>query len=373
MEWTDYVPRTHPAATPLPHRIQVSETSPEPLLIRHPVPNRLNSSWTQRNDHNLILSYLILPQARMRKVLTTVLSLVLASTTFASQHALKIPEVLLEGDSELTISNVPSSDFSDTIVSILSASTEHTILLHLLQRSKSIPMLAHIGSATVFAPTDKAWEDWAERNRPENDTVGLYADWLGPGGLDEWRIPENEDMRNRVDVAKVNEEVRAELDNQNWALRQHLLYHMLNYTLSPSDFESSASENVTTHTTLLFPLADEPSHPRVPPPGAPWLPRGGDGMLGKHGQRLRFARAGSEEGEERGRVGGDWKGEGGFAVWDGKGWGERDGNETHVQVEFGAGREDRREKAKIKGVRWGTNGAVVGIDGVLDTPRSIGE
>jgi hypothetical protein len=58
-------------------------------------------------------------------------------------------------------------------------------------------------------------------------------------------------------------------------------------------------------------------------------------------------------------------------VWDGSGWGERDGNETHL--DFGAGREDRKDKERIRGAKWGTNGVVVGIEGVLDTPPSIGE
>jgi uncharacterized surface protein with fasciclin (FAS1) repeats len=288
--------------------------------------------------------------------LTAILTLVLASTCWAIQQPLTV-EGLSPLDSASSSVRL-SDDFSETIVSILSSSSQHTTLLRLLQRSKCIPMLAHIGNATIFAPTDTAWETWAKAHLPEN-TTRLYQD---------------EVIDRRISDGMNEEDVVDELDNQNWALRQHLLYHMLNYTLSPADFgPMENASNITTHTTLLFPLADEPAHPRIPPPGAPWLPRGGDGMLGQHGQRLRYARAGSEEGQVRGRVGGDWRGEGGFDVWDSSGWGEKDGNETHIAPDLHGDKEDRRAKEKVRGVRWGTNGAVVGITGVLDTPGSIGE
>ena len=155
---------------------------------------------------------------------------------------------------------------------------------------------------------------------------------------------------------------RRKLDNQNWALRQHLLYHMFNYTLTPTYFLADQSANITIETTLLFPLAQEPELPPTPPPGPPWLPRGGEGLLGGHGQRLRFAKAGSEQGEARGKVGVDHNANGGAKIWDGSGWSEDSGKDT----------ESSAKKDKIVGARWTRNGVVVGIEGVLEPPPSLG-
>ncbi len=174
-------------------------------------------------------------------------------------------------------------------------------------------------------------------------------------------LDEQELLRVRIEQGRGEEGERRRIDNQNWALRQHLLYHMLNYTLSPSAMIATAdARNVSVETTMLFPMAEEPEHPPIPEPGSPWLPRGGEGMLGGHGQRLRVARAGSDDGAERGRIGIAWNGEKGVEVWDGSGWEPR-GNES------GLGHKG------MKGVRWVRNGVVVGVDGVLDMPPSIGE
>ncbi len=169
---------------------------------------------------------------------------------------------------------------------------------------------------------------------------------------------DEEDIRRlRIEDGGDEWSIRKVLDNQNWALRQHLLYHMLNYTLPTSALIASTHDrNITTETTLLFPIAEEPEHPPIPEPGSPWLPRGGEGMLGGHEQRLRIARAGSDCGGERGKVGIDWRGQGGVGVWDGEGW-EKVGNDTGT----------------VKGMRWVRNGVVVGVEGVLDMPPSIGE
>ncbi|ORY29154.1 FAS1 domain-containing protein [Naematelia encephala] len=236
--------------------------------------------------------------------------------------------------------------FAETIVSTLSASSQHTILLHLLQRAKCIPLLAHIGNATVFAPTDKAWEDWAERHAPQRQGE-LYGGWLSSQGIGEWLVdPEIEE--------------EEEMDNQNWALRQHLLYHMLNYTLHPSDLiAKEGRKDIAIETTLLFPLAQQPEIPPIPEPGSPWLPRGGEGMLAGHGQRLRIAKVGTQKGGERGSIGVDSDGQRGAAVWDGAGWNDTPRNLTGMQTE------------DVVGARWTRNGVVIGIQGVLDMPPSI--
>ncbi|KAK4683657.1 hypothetical protein P7C73_g6577, partial [Tremellales sp. Uapishka_1] len=235
------------------------------------------------------------------------------------------PALVLTDDrtlADLSLISLTAS-FAETVVSALSSSSQHTIFLHLLQRSKSIPMLAHMSAATVFAPTDRAWENWAEKHRPGEGEDDVFAHgWLGKDGL----------------------EATDFTDNQNWALRQHLLYHMLNYTLSPSRFGSNHSK-VSTETTLLFPLLQEPKLPPTPPPGPPWLPRGGEELLGGRGQRLRVGKE---------RIGADWKGDGGARIWDGSGWDK--GNGTRKQIQGG---------------KWTRNGAVIGIEDVLEPPPDI--
>ncbi|WVQ93365.1 hypothetical protein IAU59_000433 [Kwoniella sp. CBS 9459] len=261
---------------------------------------------------------------------------------------------------------------AETIVSALSSSANHTITLHLLQRAKCIPLLAHIGNATFFAPTDQAWTDWADKHRPpdsrdSDDAPLLASGWLGSGGLEEWMGDEGDVLRARIGEDGDSEKESRAMDNQNWALRQHLLYHMLNYTLPPSAFLASDEANITIQTTLLFPLAQEPELPPTPEPGPPWLPRGGEGLLHGHGQRLRIAAVGSRVGGDSGRIGTDWNGEGGAQVWDGVGW-EKPSNRTDTKT--GKGKDKEGQKG-VKGIKWVRNGVVVGIEDVLDMPPSI--
>jgi hypothetical protein len=257
------------------------------------------------------------------------------------------------------------ASFSETIVSTLSASDQHTTFIRLLQRSKCIPLLAHINTSTVFAPTDKAWDEWVEKHRPEDDGL-LVNGWLDSTGLEPWL----------GDVNAMKEDESEAFDNQNWALRQHLLYHMLNYTLSPESLIAGDGSNITTETTLLFPMAEEPEHTPIPPPGPPWLPRGGEGLLSGHGQRLRIARGGSDVGGETGRVGVDWTGKDGVSIWDGGGWKE-DGNSSLVDV-IGKAVKHKGDKGgtepevQVKGARWVRNGVIIGVNGVLEPPPSIG-
>ncbi|WVF65719.1 hypothetical protein IAT40_000450 [Kwoniella sp. CBS 6097] len=277
------------------------------------------------------------------------------------------------GYDPINISNEDISIQAETIVSTLSLSVNHTITLHLLQRAKCIPLLAHIGNATFFAPTDQAWTNWADKHRPldfeSRDEQMLASGWLGSGGLEDWLKDEAVVLQARVEQGADEEDERRMMDNQNWALRQHLLYHMLNYTLSPSAFLASDASNVTIQTTLLYPLAQEPELPPTPEPGPPWLPRGGEGLLHGYGQRLRIAAVGSNEGGETGKIGADWNGEGGASVWDGKGW-EAKGNHT----EFDKGKDKDKDDTKtVKGMRWVRNGVVVGIEDVLDMPLSVEE
>lgn len=270
-------------------------------------------------------------------------------------------QAIVKTSPDVTLTRTES--FSDTIVSTLSASTQHTTFLKLLQRSKCIPLLAHINTSTVFAPTDQAWAEWADKHRPEKDEVTAFG-WLDSEGLEPWLV--TREMDDVDDDA---------FDNQNWALRQHLLYHMLNYTLPAEAFVAGNGSNITTETTLLFPMVDEPEHTPLPPPGPPWLPRGGEGLLSGHGQRVRLAKGGSDAGHERGMIGVDWSGRDGVSVWDGSGWND-DGNGTSVYKKHKDGgnkRKDDGDEPEVPGIRWVRNGVVVGIEGVLEPPPSIGQ
>lgn len=289
---------------------------------------------------------------RLLSSLTAALALV-ADWSLASQTAFAIS----------SSSPTPSTQ-ADSLVSALSASDQHTIFLRLLQRSKSIPLLAHIGNATLYAPTDDAWKEWFRQHTPSAAEHEPYLGWLTTAGYEEWLLEEADLLQERIRAGIAVEDCRRQFDNQNWALRQHLLYHMLNYTLAPSDMVAKAVSNVSIETTLLFPLSEPPDLPPTPPPGPPWLPRGGEGLLGGHGQRIRLARAGSKEGGERGKIGVDHNGRGGIDVWNGSGWRAR-GNQSNWM--------DINNKIRLLGARWTRNGVVVGVNGVLEPPPSLGK
>lgn len=118
-------------------------------------------------------------------------------------------------------------------------------------------------------------------------------------------------------------------DNVNEQLRQELFYHLLNYTVVlPKE------KDILVTKTLHFPH-DSPEPPsRDPPPSPPWLPVPG-GSLGGEPQRLRIAAP-----KGRVHVGVDAFGKGGASV---------------VKDPVDAG-----------------NGLLVGIDGILPPPPSLG-
>jgi len=100
-------------------------------------------------------------------------------------------------------------------------------------------------------------------------------------------------------------------------------------------------------------------------------------MLSGHGQRLRIARGGSEIGGETGRIGVDWMGREGVTIWDGSGWKE-DGNSSFIDTlskgkKQKGDKEEKGPEAIVEGMRWVRNGLVIGVDGVLEPPPSIGK
>ena len=121
-------------------------------------------------------------------------------------------------------------------------------------------------------------------------------------------------------------------DNIQEKLRQELLYHMLNGTLPP--FPQPEELTVQVHDTLHYPRKPIDPPTGDPPPSPPWIPEPG-GTLGGLPQRLRLA----------GRNKGIWVGVDAF----GKG-----------------GAKVIKERVDV------ANGALVGIDGVLEPPPSLG-
>ncbi|KAG8951775.1 hypothetical protein FRC03_012378 [Tulasnella sp. 419] len=186
-----------------------------------------------------------------------------------------------------------------TLIDALSADQDYSFVLRLIQRSKLVPTLNRLNGSTFFAPTNDAVK---KHRRKTKSTPSL------------WDYAFNDDSL---------------ADNIEYQLRQHLLYHLLNYTLQ--DFPSS----ITPHKTLHFPRKplDPPSDD--PPPSPPWLPLPG-GLLGGEPQRLRlFAKKDSHY------VGVDANGSGGAKV--------------------------------VKEVVHTDNGDLYGIDKVVDLPLSLAE
>lgn len=226
------------------------------------------------------------------------------------------------------------------LVDLLSASQDHRLLLAAFQRARLIPTLNRLNGSTLFAPTDEAIlrerggdSVWAEIAR-------LAAD--GP----EW------------------EEHVEEHDNLQLALRDTLLYHVLNFTIvSPPESNSTLSaphmplplDIPTLYETLYYPTLTPynksfPAPPTLPgtEPGQPDPDAPTDrpeGLLHGHGQRLRIVRkATGKKATKKHRdgeiwVGVDWKGQGG---------------------------------TRAAGPQFAVNGVLLPIDAVLHKPADLG-
>ncbi|KDR85352.1 hypothetical protein GALMADRAFT_234173 [Galerina marginata CBS 339.88] len=145
----------------------------------------------------------------------------------------------------------PSST-SITLVDALSADPDYTSLLHLLQRTRLIPTLNRLNGSTLFAPT--------------NDAIKKHS------------------LTNSLWRNVLQDQSGFVPDNVQEELRQQLLYHLLNVSIS----EIPAESRVSVYKTLLYPQKpiDPPS--RDPPPSPPWMPIP-NGTLGTEPQRLRMA------------------------------------------------------------------------------------
>ncbi|CEQ40611.1 SPOSA6832_02239 [Sporobolomyces salmonicolor] len=243
-----------------------------------------------------------------------------------------------------------------TLVDLLSASPDHSLLLAAFQHARLIPTLNRLNGSTLFAPTNDAIR--AERDREAGRSE---ADAATDGGLSSTSIWSHVvDCADRpCDDLDDADSDRNKRDNLQFALRETLLYHLLNYTLfpPPSNHSSLSSSHPlpldvpTLQETLLFPTLSPynrsfpappslpGSEPDQPDPSAPPKDRP-EGLLRGEGQRVRvMMRKGDGRGKNEIRVGVDWRGAGGVK-------GER----------------------KIEHAR---NGDFVSLDGVLQKPKDL--
>jgi uncharacterized surface protein with fasciclin (FAS1) repeats len=212
-----------------------------------------------------------------------------------------IPLTLLALVSLSTAAQVPwHSDVtiqSKTLVDVLGDDEDYSLLLGLLQRAKLIPTLNKLNNSTLFAPTNDAIKRHAQTNELWRLTLSYH------------------------DSPK---------DNVQEELRQQLLYHMLNYSLTQIPKDSTTKVLHTLH--FPKPSLDPPTN--EPPPSPPWMPIP-ESTLGNEPQRLRLTSR-----EDVHWVGVDAFGKGGIEV--------------------------------IKKRADATNGVVYGIADVLEVPPHLG-
>ncbi|BGP23935.1 fasciclin domain containing protein [Rhodotorula toruloides] len=210
----------------------------------------------------------------------------------------------------------PAPPDTSHIVDVLSASPGHQLLLAAFQRARLIPTLNRLNGSTLFAPTDEAIR--RERDREKERTLGGAPEAAVWTAVVEW-----------VDEGKA--EVQ-EHDNLQLALRDTLLYHVLNFTLlaAPASNDTNSTRSKPPETlpfdvpvleeTLYFPslfpynrsFPTPPTLPGTEPDRPdPDAPKGRqEGLLHDEGQRLRVLKRKGEKEDEL-WVGVDWKGEGG--------------------------------------------------------------
>lgn len=142
-----------------------------------------------------------------------------------------------------------------TLVDVLSSDPDYTELVRLLQRARLIPTLNRLNGSTFFAPNNEAIERYRKRK-----PTGLWVTALA--------LADGEELD----------------DNVQEELRQHLFYHLLNYTVE----ELPGASSVMFHETLYYPRKPTEPPSREPPPYPPWMPIPG-GSLGGLPQRVRVA------------------------------------------------------------------------------------
>ena len=210
-------------------------------------------------------------------------------------------------DQHFTETRKGNDSVSFNLIDLLSQSPDHTIFVRLLQRTRLIPTLNRLqefddGSGlTILAPTNDAFlrkrdEQVARRESAVGASSSTPVFWQYLVNQDD---PDTYEQVSSSSKCIWNDGLCVEYSNVNAVARQHLLYHILNYTLpfTLSDDTGSHSPSAplpetgkpSMHTTLHFPsrrMLTEPTHPgRVPVPDE----EDHGGLLGHHGQRMRVA------------------------------------------------------------------------------------
>lgn len=269
--------------------------------------------------------------------------------------------------------SIPIKSSSLSLVDLLSSSKNHTLLLSAFQRARLIPLLNRLNGSTLFAPTDEAIKLESKREKSKGLLISESIWTYVTNSEEAWDEQQEREGAGLIAGSAIR-------DNLQLALRDTLLYHILNYTLFPApepiplpppsnDTTQSNSHSfkfspllplnsITLQETLYLPSLHPydksfPSPPTLPgsPPDDP-DPDGpaqnrtkSDGLLRGEGQRLRIVRREVEKKNKKGEkeiwLGVDWKGVGG---------------------------------AKVLGdsERYARNGAMVEIDRVLIKPVDLG-
>ncbi|KAK4055601.1 hypothetical protein OIV83_000147 [Microbotryomycetes sp. JL201] len=267
---------------------------------------------------------------------------------------MRVPALLLSATawSLLICSLAPSTGARDSddnvaraesvkLVDLLSASTNHTLLLSAFQRARLIPTLNRLNGSTLWAPTNDAIEREARNERASATLEPHVWSFIAETGADLSKDPP---------------------DNLQLALRDTLLYHVINYTLfeappttksSSSDAHSFQHERLplqmpTLQETLLHPSLSPYNKSFPAPPSLPGSPRDHkdpdrphkvEGLLRRQGQQLRVTLQTIE------------------------------GNATDVSV--GTDANGKGGATSLGAIQYAANGALVTIDAVLRKPKDI--
>ncbi|CAO1636549.1 unnamed protein product [Parajaminaea phylloscopi] len=235
-------------------------------------------------------------------------------------------------------------------IDVLTSSPQHTLFVRLLQRARLFPSLIRLvehgdgRGLTILAPTNEAIH--ASPN-------ALLLAALDSGPLD-----------------------AQDVDNIGAQLRQHLLHHIVNYTLpydvivNDSRRASQAREHVASldvpierphmHVSLHRPSARSPDEPTRPgpipqPPDEPWYPGEEDesDLLGGEGQKIRTLWKWSSPGKAaEGLKGGKTPKSPQGALW------------------FGVDSQGKDGVASLED-RWTQRGLVIFVNGTLPLPPTL--
>lgn len=214
---------------------------------------------------------------------------------------------------------------STTLVDLLAASTEHSLLLQAFQHARLIPVLNSLryNETTLLAPTDEAI-------RRENDRHQ---------GKGIWSFTDSNDQSVVLGM--------EERDNLQLELRETLLYHLFNCSIFETNTTTLRKSSWTLFESLFYPSLSFPNQTYPIPPTLPETPSEDpdrprpEGLLRGEGQKLKIVETLNGE------------------VWVGVSAEQTGKKMTGYRVI----KDSKREA---------THGALVSINGVLERPIDLG-